>query len=199
MFKKILTYGLQNINLSLKNVLFLPSCILCQNPLVYRGETLVCRECLNNMQLFPADSCVKCGKYITVNRILCGECVFNPPKYKRHLSYTAYDKKMKELILLYKYGQIIPLKKILSAFLLNLYRNRIKEKFDLIIPVPPDRGRNRFFFPIREMSQIVAKKLKIPLMINNLLKIKETEPQAKLSRSRRVDNLNKAFILLLPS
>lgn len=99
---------------------------------------------------------------------------------------------------MYKYKGIERLKRLFVDYYLELFAEKINEDFDYIVPVPPDRGRKREFSPILEISKILSRRLGIPLSARNLIKIKQTLPQAGLTRAQRITNLEGAFKLKHP-
>ncbi|MEN8153773.1 MAG: hypothetical protein ABFR75_07095 [Acidobacteriota bacterium] len=68
-----------------------------------------------------------------------------------------------------------------------------KNKVDLIIPVPPDRGRLREYDTVLEIARVISKRTGINMVNNILIKKKTTLPQAGLGYNKRIKNLNGAF------
>jgi len=174
---------------------FVDRCKLCEADLVVTGESLVCGDCLEKMFVFKETVCVHCGRPMWNSAKRCGECIVDPPSFRRHRSYGGYREELKDLILKFKYGRVEELKHLLAGYYLEVFEREIAEPFDFIIPVPPDRGRKREFDPVSEIGKILSKRLGVPLLTGSLVKVKQTEPQAGLSRARRLDNLNRAFAL----
>ncbi len=129
---------------------------------------------------------------------MCGECIVHPPAYRKHFSYSIYEGVLKDIILLFKYGEIKRLKRIITEYYVAAFTSRIAEGFDFLIPVPADKNRKREFHPITLIAGMLSRRLAIELMSNNLIKVKTTEPQAGLSRSKRLKNLAGAFALQYP-
>ncbi len=129
---------------------------------------------------------------------LCGECLLNPPIFRKHVSYDKYGGILKKLILRYKYGNIESLKYLWVECYCTLFYAFYNESFDYIIPVPADHGRKREFAHILEVSKLLSSRLNIPILPNNLIKFKQTVPQAGLSRAKRLKNLDNAFKLTKP-
>ncbi|MCK4835387.1 MAG: ComF family protein [Candidatus Aminicenantes bacterium] len=173
--------------------LFQPGCLCCQNLLIYQEERLICHECRKQIKPYNQPVCSKCGKAIRENGDLCGDCLADPPPFRKHVSYARYEGVLKELILSYKFKGAERLKKDLANCLVELVRSRIGENFDWIVPVPEDRGRKRETKPVFEIGILLSRKINIPLMRHNLIKVKKTAPQVKLSQARRLRNLDGAF------
>lgn len=145
-----------------------------------------------------APVCKRCGKLIENRYRICGECIVHPPAYRKHSSYSIYEGVLKDIILLFKYGEIKRLKKIITDYYTAAFKARIAEGFDFLIPVPADKNRKREFHPIAEIAGMLSGRLEIKIMSDNLVKVKTTEPQAGLSRSKRLKNLAGAFALKDP-
>jgi len=175
--------------------IFLTQCKLCEKDLVYEGEDMICRECKAKIRMFKTNVCEHCGRPLGNISPRCGECLLNPPPFRKHVSYGAYEEELKELILKFKYGNGEKLKHLLAGYYIDIFYKKIDEPFDYIIPVPPDKGRKREFDPVLEIAKILSKQLGLKLSIHQLVKIKKTLPQAGLSRSQRLNNLNGAFKL----
>lgn len=178
---------------------FLCQCKLCEKELVFEGEDIICRECEEKISK-PGDTsfvCQHCGRLMGTRCDRCGECLINPPLFRKHISYGRYEEELKELILKFKYGGVERLKHLLAGYYIKVFKKEIEElaEFDFIVPVPPDKGRKREFNPVMEIANILSKQLEIRLLRRHLVKVKKTLPQAGLSRSRRLNNLDGAFKL----
>jgi len=175
--------------------LFHSQCKICNQLLVYREEDIVCRSCMQKINPVFEPICKKCGKLIADMDSFCGECLVNPPPYRKHISYSQYDGILKDLILLYKYFEIKKLKKILARYYIDIFNIKLNERFDCIIPVPADKSRERDFDPNMEISKILSRELNIRLVKNTLVKVKKTVPQVSLTLKKRLKNLDGAFKL----
>jgi len=177
---------------------FLSLCKGCGEFLVSRDERLICRECRTELTLNRDLKCRICGRIMNNGYERCGECILDPPPFRKHISYSRYRGLLKKLILLYKYGGVEKLKYLFADLYVELFNGTFVESFDWIIPVPPDKSRKREFDPILEVSVILSRRLGIDLLPGHLIKRKQTLPQAGLSRSKRMKNLDGAFKLRGP-
>jgi ComF family protein len=105
---------------------------------------------------------------------------------------------MKDMIIRYKFKGAGDLKKDLADCLAELFRNEDEKNFDWIIPVPDDPGRKREYRPIQIIARRLSRQLEIPVMKNNLIKVRKTEPQVGLSQAKRLRNLDGAFRIKNP-
>jgi len=183
--------------------IFLPTCKGCGNQLVFEEEDLLCKNCreeIANIRYHDGwlNICQHCGRTLDHQHERCGDCILQPPPYRKHRSYSRYRELLRDLILMYKYKGIERLKHLFVDYYMELFAEKINEDFDYIVPVPPDRGRKREFSPILEIAKILSRRLEIPLSSRNLIKIKQTLPQAGLTRAQRITNLDGAFKLKHP-
>lgn len=180
--------------------IFLSSCKGCGEPLVFsdEGRVCVCLECRATITLNRDPQCRICGRIMDNNYDRCGECILNPPPFRKHVSYSRYQGLLKDLILLYKYNGVEKLKNLFVDHYIELVNDVINEDFDCIVPVPPDKSRKREFGPILEAAKILCQRLGITLLSGHLVKVKETPPQAGLSKAKRLRNLDGAFKLKFP-
>ncbi len=175
--------------------LFLPRCRNCGLDLVQPEETVICRNCREKVVPAADSQCRICGKFVPDGMETCGSCLLLPPPYLRHLSYAAYDGTLREIIILYKYGEVEPLKIFLSGLYLDLVEKKLSPAFDAVVPVPADLHRRHGFQPVRAMGRILAGRLGIEFMPRLLLKKKHTPPQVGLTQAQRKTNLDGAFSL----
>lgn len=171
--------------------------------MVYEDENLLCRDCheqIANIRYHDRllNICQHCGRTMDHLYERCGNCILQPPSYRKHCSYSRYLDLFKDLILMYKYANIEKLKYLFADCYIELFNEKINEPFDFIIPVPPDKGRKREYVPNLEIAKIISRRLGIPLSFNNLIKVKKTPAQTKLTRAQRLTNLDGAFKLMHP-
>ena len=175
--------------------LFLPRCRNCGLDLVHLEEKVICDHCRGKIVPAAENQCRICGKFVPDGIQTCGGCLLQPPPYLRHLSYAAYEGTLRDIIILYKYGELEPLKFFLSGLYRDIIQNRLSQAFDAVVPVPADRRRRHGFQPVRAMGRVLAGHLGIEFLPRVLLKKKSTPPQVGLSQAQRKTNLNGAFIL----
>jgi ComF family protein len=113
------------------------------------------------------------------------------PLFSKVLSYGLYEGVLQEAISQLKFHSVKRLSKPLGRLLLSFDLSGING----IVPVPLSmkRLRERGFNQSLLIARIVSKEKGIPMLIDILLKEKETPPQTGLSAKERLSNLKGAF------
>ncbi|MCX6558117.1 MAG: ComF family protein [Candidatus Aminicenantes bacterium] len=175
--------------------LFQPHCRLCGSDLVLAGEKIICRDCRQKVRPATENQCRRCGKFIPAGIETCGSCLLQPSPFLRHISYAAYEGPLREIIILYKYGELEPLRTFLASLYLDMVRTRLPGGFQAVVPVPVDRQRRHGFMPVRAMGRLLARELELEFLPGLLRKTKSTPPQVGLTQAQRKTNLDGAFAL----
>lgn len=115
------------------------------------------------------------------------------PLFSKVLSYGLYEGVLQEAISQLKFHGVKRLSKPLGRLLLSFELSGID--LDGIVPVPLSmkRLRERGFNQSLLIARIVSEEKGIPMLIDILLKKKETPPQTELSAKERLSNLKGAF------
>lgn len=180
-------------------ILFPSRCQLCGCLLENPSEKLVCRGCIRSLRPARGFRCDRCGRlfYGEQESHLCTGCLDNPPPFSCHRSAAEYEGNIKDLILLLKYRGLQPLAGIFSAFILNSLADEkgLWDELDAIVPVPlhPRRRRHRGFNQAQLIGRAVAKELNLPVIENNLIKVRNNPPQTSLGGRERRDNVRGAY------
>lgn len=185
----------ERLRLAVRCGLFRPRCRICGLDLVAPGETVLCRECLAKISPCRDNCCVICGKFLPAGIAACGSCLLAPPPFERHRSYAAYEGTLRQAIILYKFGEVEPLKHLLAALLRDTVVGELPGTYDAVVPVPADRRRHHGFQPVRAAGKVLARRLGIPLRAGLLVKRRTTPPQVGLTQAQRRANLDGAFAL----
>jgi ComF family protein len=175
--------------------LYRARCRNCGLDLVQPEEKVICRECREKIRPATEDQCRICGKFLPAGNETCGACLLAPPPFLRHVSYAAYEGTLREIIILYKYGEVEPLKYLLAQLYQQIIERKLPMAFDAVVPVPADLRRRHGFQPVRAMGRVLARRLGIGFLPRVLLKKKHTPPQVGLTQVQRKANLDGAFAL----
>src|SRR3989344_5964752 len=190
--------------------LFFPSfCLGCQ-----KEGAFLCDDCKSNLEISEYDYCLcnknpqrligEAGRSIVPGK--CGRC--QDKKLAGLYFALPYQEKFltRKLIYQFKYEPYIKslakdLAKILEEHFILTGKNtdRVWEN-SVLVPVPMERTKqkNRGYNQAEELAKELSKILQIPVVSNNLLKIKKTESQMKLSAKKRMENLKNAFLIKNP-
>jgi ComF family protein len=82
---------------------------------------------------------------------------------------------------------------LLSDHLQNYYQSHTPPEVLIPIPLHKTRLKERGFNQALEIARPVARRLKIPLQLKNIHRIKATQPQATLRKEERTQNMRNAF------
>jgi len=177
-----------------------------------KQEKWLCAKCLKKLEVNNKQHCLNCKTENDFGE-LCAEC----KKYfylNGVLAAGNYENKLiAQLIKQYKYYFSKKIADILGDFLLFFLRNLnsqiillpakkanapkflFKQNNYCIMPVPLHKRRLRWrgFNQSEELAKILSNKLNIPLINNQLIRIKYKRPQAKINSQKRKNNLSGCF------
>ncbi len=192
----------------LVHILFPQFCLSCK-----REGVLVCEDCLSSIDLSEFDYCPFCQTPRRVFACLSGrqEEGTCPSHRKMKLSgifsATSYQNPLvKKLVSKFKYEPFLknltsPLTSLIIAhFLLSENKLILQNKGNSVfLPVPLAKFRERWrgFNQAALIAQTLSKFYKIPLS-NNLIKIKQTQPQVELKKEEREKNIRGVFTVKNP-
>ena len=172
----------------------------------------LCDQCLKKLEVNSKQHCLNCKTENNFGEI-CPGC----KKYfylDGVLAAGNYeDKLIARLIKQYKYYFSLKIADILGDFLLFFIKNLnsqmillpakeknapgflFKQNDYCIMPVPLHKRRLRWrgFNQADVLAKILANKLNIPLINNQLIRIKYKRPQAKINSQKRKNNINGCF------
>ena len=173
------------------------------------------------LNLFFPKFCLGCGKE---GVYLCDDC--RATLDIREFDFGPHDKKpLKNLSGLYfalPYGERALTKKLIHQFKYQPYTKDLaktlagiliehlvisKKNTDeiwnnsVLIPVPLDKKklRSRGYNQSEELARELSKIMQVPVISDNLVKIKSTKPQMELSKEQREKNLENAFTIKNPA
>jgi ComF family protein len=175
-------------------------CAACGQPVLERDWPSFCRPCWDSIRPFTDPLCPCCGRPFASPVALahspghlCGACREAPPAFQQALSPYRYEGVLEKAIRLFKYRNR-PFLAAPLAELLLIWRDRLPP-CDLVLAVPlhPARLRLREFNQSLLLADRIARRLRLPLSIDDLLRIRPTPPQTELDRKERIGNVRRAF------
>jgi len=152
----------------------------------------ICSSCWSEIRKYRGPSCRVCAlPVVSEHSKVCGQCLKKTPPFSKVIAYGLYEDILAEAINQLKFHGIKRISKTLGRLLLSLDL----PETDGIVPVPMTikRLRERGFNQSLLIARVIAKESKVPLLMDTLLKKKETPPQIGLSAKERLLNLKNAF------
>ncbi len=191
---------------SFLDLIFPIECLICGK----EGE-LVCKKCFFGLKIKPSQYCLHCKKENFIGKF-CRDCRRSYFLNGVWIAGLYDDKNIAKLIRALKYSLIKDLANELGNFLafffrdlLNLYRIN-REKINcktlsdlrsvLVVPVPLHKKRKRFrgFNQADEIVRVFSRKFYLETDGDNLVRIKNVKPQAKLKEEARRENVKNCFV-----
>jgi len=183
---------LRNINLS--------HCILCRTQHSDRSS-LLCSPCNKSLPRI-SHYCDQCGNILPDHTpYLCRHCLKKTAIFDGAFSLFHYKPPIDYFIKQLKFQHQL----LYADFLGNKMADALAEHAkqittnlttpDVILPVPlhSTRIRNRGFNQALEIAKPIAKKLRIPLITNELIRLHHTQAQTELNARERRNNLKNSF------
>lgn len=184
----------KNIKEFVAELLFPKFCFGCKKEGGY-----LCEDCLSLIDIAEKDLCPSCEKYSFDNRT-CPSC--KRTRFLDSLYFAAFYENplVKKLILNFKYEPFAKeLSKTLSYLLFVYFLKAGKNPFQnckdpVLIPIPLYKKRLRWrgFNQSEEIAKEISLVFNVPVQ-NMLTRIKQTEPQIKLAKEQRKNNIQEAF------
>jgi ComF family protein len=175
-------------------IFFSESCPVCKKPSTDHKTAPICPDCWQAVLPYKGHICQRCGTPLVSDVALtCGECLKDEPAFKSARSFGLYEGVLKMAINLFKYHRIKRLSKPLSDIILQTKLPPV----DAIISVPlyKKRLRQREFNQSALFAKHLACSIGKPLILNCLIKTRDTMPQVGLSAKERGKNIRKTFAI----
>ncbi len=177
---------------AVEDALFPPVCGGCRK----RGIWL-CDACWAQVRYVPSPVCSRCGHPVQHAGDPCRWCREWPSGLSTVRAAFVFEGAMRSSIHRFKYrgeharGQFLG--KLLADHAESAVARR-KEPVDIVVPVPLHlrRRRARGYNQAEILAKRVAERLAVPLS-GGLIRTGKTQPQARLGRSERWENVKDAF------
>ncbi|MGE5173933.1 MAG: ComF family protein [Betaproteobacteria bacterium] len=187
--------------------LLLPSsCSYCRSPIGDSGIPYFCSSCWADFAPLVGPLCPTCGRPFESPETLlhspghlCRACRQSPPKFDQALAVGQFEGPLREAIHQYKYRPCRSLGKPLGEWMAEGVR--LLANIDMVMPVPlhPKRLKQRGFNQALLLAYRMSERHKVPLLCDNLIRMRATRPQVELKGDERIKNVEGAFTLRQPS
>jgi ComF family protein len=188
---------------------FPAECEYCHGFLGDDRVVIFCKSCWNTIAFITEPGCPQCGRPYASEAVLrkiphfiCGECRTTQIFFDRVFAAAYYERVLKEAIHQFKFNQ----KTRLGNPLVQLLITRFPEEIDVrtyhaVLPVPlyKIRQRQRGYNQSAILAKSISQYYQIPLIVNNLIRIRNTDSQSLLKgRKERQENVKDAFRVTSP-
>lgn len=189
---------------ALFDFLFPPLCHICRSFIAGAGKLHICPTCREQLPPVISPFCTICGIPFagTGDDHICSRCLSDPPYFETARAHLLYEGAARDMIHSFKYQYKTHLRRPLALLTLEGLANFITDqKPDVIVPVPLHRSRlrSRGFNQAVLLGTVFSAQLSIPMLVNGLARIRQTEPQIELSADQRKDNVKGAFAIARPA
>lgn len=179
------------------NILYPRRCPVCDEPVSPRGS-LICNSCKDIIPLLESPLCFKCGrKLFDSSQEYCELCLKQPPSFDRGFSLWEYGKlPVRQSIARFKYKGRREYSLYYADCLFRAFPFLFSKKaVSAIIPIPIHKKRqnSRGYNQAELLASLLSQKSDIPLILDLLIRTKNTKPQNKLTSTDRKKNLQDAF------
>lgn len=183
----------------INDTFFPPLCLSCRSYIKedFHQEILICTKCIENIKVRSGFACSKCNKRIPKS-IKLG----NKSKCCNKLTLIAlgyYEGVLRDIIFSLKYKKLTSARSSLNYIIkkyLDVKTKRSLKEFAIVpIPLHSSKKRTRGFNQAMLISEILSEITGSKVLLNNLIRIKDTKPQVKMrDHKERLANLQNAFI-----
>ncbi|MBQ7884585.1 MAG: ComF family protein [Clostridia bacterium] len=168
------------------------SCICCSHE-IFEDDKHICDECYNNLAFLKGNLCNRCCEPTGLD-FLCNRCSSRELYFEKVVSPFEFDGFVKNAIHGLKYSNKTFYAEFLSEYMAKAYVDH-KLTCDIVVPVPLCRKRlkQRGYNQAELLAKGFCKKLNLPLLVNVLVRVKQTPTQVSLNISERLKNMKDAF------
>jgi len=164
---------------------------------LFRDERLgLCADCRLPFNTGP--KCPRCGIAVSGEETYCERCKSYGRTFDGARSALIYEDGAVSLLHGFKFGGARFLAKYFCRMMTDVFKNDYKDlpPFAAAVPVPlsADRLKERGYNQAELLARGVAEELKLPVLPDILIKVKDLPPQAKKSREERQQEIEGAFV-----
>jgi ComF family protein len=191
--------GLKRIGTALRDLLLPRQCAGCQQTWLHSHQGFWCDACLDGLPWITSPLCPQCGrpfpKSPSAPDHLCGDCLQSVFIFNSARSVTHHGGVVRKRIHQLKFGDQPQWVPPLAELLLTQIRRERSCHVDVIFPVPlhVHRLRQRGFNQAGLLAGACGRQLRIPVQFDVLVRSCWTEPQTRLNREQRLQNVKDAF------
>jgi len=178
----------------------LPSwCVVCEEELRWRERRAsCCRGCWSALPRITSAKCASCALPLTGANdaeVLCIECLADPLPVRWSDAWGHYRGGLERVLHAFKFSRHDFLDRALAALLEETLRLRGDLDFDVVVPVPMHRRkeRRRGYNQAELLARALSGRIGIPCRPSILTKREERSSQSTLPRDARKANVRGVF------
>ena len=182
---------------NLVNVIYPARCLVCDGD--GNNNRDICDSCEQSLPWIKK-ACFQCALPLADDaseNVLCGRCLKKKPYFDDSRSIFSFEKGIIGLIHKLKFHDKLAISRLLGYWLANTVVTKM-EKPDCLLPVPlhNKRMKQRGFNQSIEISRALKKAWEIPLEMDMVRRVRETQSQTGLDVKQRKKNMKGAFEVL---
>lgn len=150
-----------------------------------------CPDCIKRITFNNGKTCKRCGVALQSDADYCGNCAFDKTYFDNGYSPFCYDGPIRDAILDMKFNNLGANAEVLARYLVfEARRNNLEYDVVTFAPISAKSLKKRRYNQARLLAEAFCAILEQDkLLQETIVKIRETQPQEKLSRSERKNNL----------
>jgi len=177
-------------------------CAGCRKIWLLSHEGFWCEGCFEELPWIRSPLCPRCGrpflKSASSNDHLCGDCLLGLHPFDTARSATTYSGIVRQRIHQLKFGaQLHWVPALVELLALTFHREGL-EGAEVILPVPlhVKRLRQRGFNQVGLLAKALGRRIGLSVQYDSLVRKHWTEPQTRLNRQERLENVKDAFLVV---
>ena len=175
--------------------MFTPTCrcLACGKDVF--DESGFCPSCAEKVVFNNGKTCKRCGVGIDGAEDYCGNCAFDKVYFDRAYSVFSYEGIVQKAILAMKFNNLASYAKTFAKYLVFI-ANKVGLSYDLVTFAPMSKKslRKRRYNQAEQLAKHFCHLLdKDDLLVEAIVKVKETQAQEQLNKTERKTNLIGAY------
>jgi ComF family protein len=196
----------REVGAALLDLFFPIRCAGCGDAGMYAGESRWCQTCRESLAWVGSPLCPCCGTPFLDSPAspdhLCGDCLNGAFHFDSARSAVLYGGVVRERIHQLKFGGKLHWTPPLAELLERAWRSdATQQSVDVIVPIPLHirRLRQRGFNQSALLARELGRRVELPVRFDVLDRTRWTDPQTRLKRNARLENVKGAFEALRPA
>jgi ComF family protein len=171
-------------------------CLICRaSGGAAAGQTTdhdLCPACRRDLP-WNRSACLRCGLPLPLPADACGHCQRRPPPLTETRAVFRYEAALERLLPRLKFHDDLAAGRLVGGLMAESLANAEQPQALIPLPLHRRRLRSRGFDQTLELSKPLARALRLPLLDDVLIRVRDTTPQSRLNAAARQRNLRRAF------